>query len=58
MGIVYYDPDFPCALDDLLARADTLMYEQKRNKRVDSGDGARASLQRGLRFPRHAPRAD
>ena len=33
MGVAYYDPDFPTALDDLLARADTLMYEEKRAKR-------------------------
>jgi two-component system, cell cycle response regulator len=58
MGIAYYDPDFPCPIDDLLARADTLMYEQKRSKRVDPVDGARASLQRGLRFHHTAPRAD
>ncbi|HEX6533986.1 MAG TPA: diguanylate cyclase [Gemmatimonadaceae bacterium] len=34
MGITYYDPDFPCAIVDLLDRADSLMYQQKRNKRV------------------------
>ncbi|MEP7088020.1 MAG: diguanylate cyclase, partial [Gemmatimonadota bacterium] len=33
MGVAYYDPDFPTPLDDLLARADTLMYEEKRAKR-------------------------
>jgi hypothetical protein len=33
MGVAYYDPDFPCAIDELIARADALMYEQKRAKR-------------------------
>jgi hypothetical protein len=28
-GIVYYDPAHPCALEDLLLKADTLMYENK-----------------------------
>ncbi len=30
MGIARYDPECPCSIDELLARADTLMYEQKR----------------------------
>src|SRR5664279_208380 len=34
IGIVYYDPDAPRELDDLLARADRLMYEEKRAKRL------------------------
>ncbi len=34
IGIVYYDPDAPRELDDLLARADRLMYEEKRAKRM------------------------
>lgn len=29
VGIAYYDPERPCSLDDLLARADKLMYKQK-----------------------------
>jgi len=59
MGIAYYDPDFPCPLDDLLDRADALMYEQKRTKRPSSpGTPAMptrfsASGARGV-----APRAD
>ena len=59
MGIAYYDPDFPCPLDDLLNRADALMYEQKRTKRPSSpGTPAMptrfsASGARGV-----APRAD
>jgi diguanylate cyclase (GGDEF)-like protein/putative nucleotidyltransferase with HDIG domain/PAS domain S-box-containing protein len=30
MGITRYDPESPCSIDELLARADSLMYEQKR----------------------------
>jgi diguanylate cyclase (GGDEF)-like protein len=48
MGVAYYDPDFPTALDDLLARADTLMYEEKRAKRHQEEPGTLA----------HAPRGD
>jgi diguanylate cyclase (GGDEF)-like protein/PAS domain S-box-containing protein len=33
IGIAYYDPEHPCSLDELLIRADTLMYEQKRRQR-------------------------
>lgn len=60
MGIAYYDPEFPCPLDDLLDRADALMYEQKRTKRPSSPGGTPAlptrygaSGARGV-----APRAD
>lgn len=31
-GIVFYDPDSPCSLEELIQKADTLMYEQKRTK--------------------------
>jgi len=35
MGIARYDPEHPCSIDDLLARADRLMYEQKQvNQKV------------------------
>jgi len=30
MGIAHYDPEFPCSIDALLSRADSLMYEQRR----------------------------
>jgi diguanylate cyclase (GGDEF)-like protein/putative nucleotidyltransferase with HDIG domain len=30
MGIARFDPECPCSIDELLDRADTLMYEQKR----------------------------
>jgi diguanylate cyclase (GGDEF)-like protein len=33
MGTAYYDPDNTCSLDELMSRADTLMYEQKRSKK-------------------------
>jgi diguanylate cyclase (GGDEF)-like protein/PAS domain S-box-containing protein len=33
MGAAYYDPETPCSLDELMSRADTLMYEQKRRKK-------------------------
>jgi diguanylate cyclase (GGDEF)-like protein/PAS domain S-box-containing protein len=32
VGLAYYDPESPCSLDDLLVKADKLMYEQKRHK--------------------------
>lgn len=32
MGLSFYDPDHPCSIDELLIRADKLMYEQKREK--------------------------
>jgi diguanylate cyclase (GGDEF)-like protein len=32
-GIVRSDPEHPCSLDDLISRADALMYEEKRSKR-------------------------
>ena len=33
VGCSYYDPENPCSLDELIARADKLMYEQKQNKK-------------------------
>jgi diguanylate cyclase (GGDEF)-like protein len=32
IGTTVYDPRTPCSLDDLLSRADTLMYEQKKRR--------------------------
>jgi len=32
VGYSQYDPDNPCSIDDLMARADKRMYEQKRGK--------------------------
>lgn len=31
-GIKYYDPARPCTLDELISRADRLMYEEKKSK--------------------------
>ncbi len=31
-GIINYDPQKPCSLDDLISHADTLMYEEKKSK--------------------------
>lgn len=33
MGCTYYDPENSCSIDDLIARADKLMYEQKQKKK-------------------------
>lgn len=33
IGIANYNPYYPCSLDDLIEKADTLMYEQKKNKK-------------------------
>lgn len=33
MGLSHYDPENPCSLDDLMSRADKLMYKQKKSKR-------------------------
>lgn len=33
VGCSYYDPDNPCSLDELIARADKLMYEQKQKNK-------------------------
>jgi diguanylate cyclase (GGDEF)-like protein len=45
MGVAYYDPEFPSPLDDLLHRADSLMYEEKRRKQATPPLGV----------PRYAP---
>lgn len=33
IGIAHYDPETPSSIDELITRADTLMYEQKKSKR-------------------------
>jgi two-component system, cell cycle response regulator len=33
VGVAFYDPDFPTSIEALLARADQLMYQEKRLKR-------------------------
>ncbi len=37
VGIASYDPDNPCSLEELMARADALMYGEKRRKREQQG---------------------
>jgi phosphate/phosphite/phosphonate ABC transporter binding protein len=32
VGVAYYDPEVPLLLDDLMARADKLMYDEKRGR--------------------------
>ncbi len=32
IGITHYNPDTPCSLEELMAQADSLMYEEKRRK--------------------------
>ena len=32
LGVAYYDPNCPCTLDEMIARADKMMYEQKAKK--------------------------
>ena len=34
VGIAWFDPKFPCSLEELLTRGDKLMYEQKKLKKV------------------------
>lgn len=34
IGFSYYDPDTPCSLEELIARADTYMYEVKRGGHI------------------------
>jgi diguanylate cyclase (GGDEF)-like protein/PAS domain S-box-containing protein len=36
MGIASYDAEHPCSIDELLVRADKLMYEEKRRKQNQS----------------------
>jgi diguanylate cyclase (GGDEF)-like protein len=33
VGCSFYDPENPCSIDELMAEADQLMYEQKRRKK-------------------------
>jgi PleD family two-component response regulator len=38
VGLDYYDPTCPCSIDELLGRADRLMYEQKQKKRMRNSE--------------------
>ncbi len=44
MGVAYYDPECPVSIDDLLSKADALMYAEKRRKR-QRRHGYRTSLE-------------
>jgi two-component system, cell cycle response regulator len=35
-GIAFYDPKYPCSIDELLAQADKSMYEHKKNQKKDT----------------------
>ena len=35
VGAAHFDPESPMAIDELLSKADALMYEQKRKKRIN-----------------------
>lgn len=35
VGTAVYDPEQPCSLDELVASADTWMYQEKQRKQVD-----------------------
>jgi len=37
-GIAYYDPAQPCSINDLISRADKLMYEQKKNRQQSASN--------------------
>jgi diguanylate cyclase (GGDEF)-like protein len=43
IGVVHYDPEQACSVDELLARADELMYEQKqlKNEAIPSSKGGK-----------------
>jgi predicted signal transduction protein with EAL and GGDEF domain len=42
-GIVYYDPETPCSLDELVERGDRLMYELKAKRRRTPPTPSRSS---------------
>ncbi len=44
IGVATYDPADPCALDELMQRADRLMYVEKRGKRQSPAMGIEAPL--------------
>jgi diguanylate cyclase (GGDEF)-like protein len=49
VGCALYDPESPCSIDELMARADQLMYEQKKSKKGLLQQGA--SLSNGKHHP-------
>lgn len=47
-GIALYDPAFPCALEELLAQGDALMYADKRSKRAFAAERCEPRAAAGL----------
>lgn len=52
VGSTYYDPQNPCSIEELIGRADRIMYRQKREKHRISGRGyrSRATASRALDY--------
>ncbi|MEN8264797.1 MAG: diguanylate cyclase [Nitrospirota bacterium] len=42
MGITQYDPEHPCSIDELLVRADHLMYRDKKDHKLGKSDNISA----------------
>lgn len=38
VGVTIFSPDEPCTLDELLTKADDLMYEEKKNRKAKRGE--------------------
>ncbi|HLA26391.1 MAG TPA: sensor domain-containing diguanylate cyclase [Syntrophales bacterium] len=53
VGCAYYDSENPCSIDELMVRADKLMYEQKQNKKslLLKEPGIRRDVDNGYVFP-------
>ncbi len=58
MGIAYYDPEFPTTIEALLARADQLMYQEKRRKRPSARARISSWLEAEAPHPEFDLRAD
>jgi diguanylate cyclase (GGDEF)-like protein/PAS domain S-box-containing protein len=51
IGIASFDPENPCSIDDLLVRADTLMYENKKHKfKTEDSRGSEEKKRAAERF--------
>lgn len=54
VGITRFDPEQPCSIEELLARADVMMYQQKRGKQLDGRPRKPTSTTwKTLRIPSH-----
>ncbi|MCG6533835.1 MAG: sensor domain-containing diguanylate cyclase, partial [Syntrophales bacterium LBB04] len=47
LGIVNFDPQHPCSMDDLLAQADKIMYKNKRERQITNPDMSFSSISNG-----------